>query len=85
MPGTLTPAPTNPFIFARPLTAGEAIDRTAEAGDLLARLNASQNVVLHAPRRLGKTTLLAQLREQAQAQGAPCVRVDLTDVLSPPT
>jgi len=59
MPGTLTPAPTNPFIFGRPLTAGEAIDRTAEAGDLLARLNASQNVVLHAPRRLGKTTLLA--------------------------
>lgn len=73
---------SNPFVFARALTPQESM-RRQEAAALIKRATGGHNVVLHAPRRFGKTTLLKQVLESVDAEDAiPGVLVDLSDVLT---
>ncbi len=51
----------NPFIFDRPLRPGDAVGRPTELEQMLAFAVGGQSVRLAAPRRYGKTTLLAEL------------------------
>jgi uncharacterized protein len=53
-----------------------------ETEHLLQRAAGGHNLVLYAPRRFGKTTLLNQVLERAIEHDMPGVRIDLTDVLS---
>ena len=80
-PGSILPLTRNPFIYARALAPDEAMTRP-EAVQLLDRAAGGHNVVLYAPRRFGKTTLLNEVLVQATERDMPGVRVDLTDVLS---
>src|SRR5829696_1811776 len=73
----------NPFVFSRALAPGEAIERGEEVDDLLRVLTGGNNVTLYGPRRLGKTSLLAQLAASALDRRMLAVRVDLSDVLGP--
>lgn len=73
---------SNPFIFARALAPGEAIERAGEVDDLLKRARGGHNVTLYGPRRMGKTSLLKQLAVAAERKRMLAVRVDLSDVLS---
>jgi uncharacterized protein len=79
--GDVLPRSTNPFVFARALAPDEAMERP-ELGHLLRRAAGGHNLVLYAPRRFGKTTLLNQVLERAVQLDMPGVRIDLTDVLS---
>jgi hypothetical protein len=72
----------NPFVYARALTPDEAIERRAEVQLLMDRARGGHAVTLHAARRMGKTSLLKQVRAAASDDGMPSVLVDLSDVLS---
>src|SRR5215211_6504404 len=78
-----TEAALNPFIFSRPVTAEEAIQRDGDVEGLLSLAEGGHNATLFAPRRYGKTTLLKQLVDAAERRaGMLGVLVDFTDVLS---
>ena len=72
----------NPFVYSRALAAGEGIERTAEVDILLGRAAGGHNVTLYAARRMGKTSLLKQVRLAADRRKIVNVLVDLGDVLS---
>src|SRR5690242_19901262 len=76
-------ADLNPFVYARPLTPSEAIERADAVDHLLKLAEGGHNATLSAPRRYGKTSLLKQLAEAGERQaGMAVVTVDFSDVLS---
>lgn len=72
----------NPFSYGSPLAPGDSISRPAETQLLLQMALSGQNTRVSAPRRFGKTTLLEDLRAEAERQGLNTLRVDLYGVLS---
>jgi hypothetical protein len=72
----------NPFVIDSPAPPAELIDREGELQRLLSLVEGAHNARLSAPRRYGKTTLLARLREEAAANGMAAVYVDCFGVLS---
>lgn len=72
----------NPFVYSRALAPREGIERTAEVDALVERAAGGHSVVLYAARRMGKTSLLKQVRVAADGRGIVNVLVDLSDVLS---
>lgn len=76
------PAKSNPFVYARALAPAEAIERTDEVRMLLEAAVGGHAMTVYAARRMGKTSLLKQLRAAAERQKMPSVLVDLSDVLS---
>lgn len=73
---------SNPFVFSRALSPDEAIERSRDVEDLLGKVMGGHAVTLYAARRMGKTSLLKQLRLSAEQEKIPGVLVDLSDVLS---
>jgi len=55
---------TNPFHFGDVALGEQFIDRTAELGELLGDLRSGQNVLVLAPRRFGKTSLIVATAER---------------------
>src|SRR5438105_2431015 len=78
----MTGSITNPFVYARALAPEEAIERPADVKLLLDPVLGGHAVTVYAPRRMGKTSLLKQLRAAASEDKLPSVLVDLSDVLS---
>ena len=73
----MRPATTNPFRYGD-LALDEAFtDREAELADLTADLRNGQNVVLFAPRRFGKTSLVWRAIQQLQRERILVAQVDL--------
>lgn len=72
----------NPFRIAGELAPGDMIDRDAEATRLLALASGGHASRLVAPRRYGKTSLLARVLGEAAAAGWATAHVDLEGVLS---
>lgn len=72
----------SPFVYERPLGAGEIVDRDGEAGRLVAHALAGRVVRLVAPRRYGKTSLIGRVRRDAEEQGLLTVFVDFDGVVS---
>jgi len=72
----------NPFQYQRPLPPAQMIDREPELAELRRLCDAGQLVRLDAPRRFGKTTLLAALFADAEKDGTLGVLVDLAGVVS---
>lgn len=74
MPGT---APTNPFRFG-PLALDDLFtDRDAEIADLCADARNGQDVVVIAPRRYGKTSLVWRVAQELGRQDVLVAQVDL--------
>jgi AAA+ ATPase superfamily predicted ATPase len=73
MPDVL-PAASNPFIHARALHP--------EAERLLKLVAGGHSAVLHAPRRMGKTTLVKAVLQGALEREMPGILIDLSGVLS---
>ncbi len=73
---------TNPFRFSEPVPTDELLDRDSEARLLLERAQSGNNSRLVAPRRYGKTSLLARLVEDARRAGWAAVYVDFFGVLT---
>ncbi|MGO9247298.1 MAG: AAA family ATPase [Solirubrobacteraceae bacterium] len=79
-----SPAPTNPFVYARALAPEEGIERVTDVAKLLELASGGHNSTLYAPRRMGKTSLLKQTLAAARRQDMLGVLVDFSDVLSEP-
>jgi hypothetical protein len=72
----------NPFIYDKPLSPDQLIDRREEASRLLALAEGGHNSRLSAPRRYGKTTLLRTVIADAEKAGLIAVYVDFSGVLT---
>ncbi len=73
---------SNPFRFSEPVPTDELLDRDEKARILLERARSGNNSRLIAPRRYGKTSLLARLVEDARRAGWAAVYVDFFGVLT---
>lgn len=72
----------NPFVYSRPVRPDEAAPRPDDARHLVDLAEGGHNATLIAPRRFGKTSLLNQVRQEAEDAGLLAVLIDLSDVLS---
>ena len=72
----------NPFVIDVPAAPADLIDREQELELLLGLAEGGHNSRLVAPRRYGKTTLLASLGEEVHKLGLRWVYVDFFGVLS---
>jgi hypothetical protein len=73
----------NPFVYSRPVSPGDVIDRDGETHELLAAAVGGHYVRLYGPRKYGKTSLLRRvLLEGEREEGLVPVLVDLYGVLS---
>jgi hypothetical protein len=74
---------TNPFVYSRPLSPEDVIDRDAEVAELLRLAVGGHYVRLFAPRKYGKTSLLRRaLRDGERSEGLIPIHVDLYRVMS---
>jgi hypothetical protein len=74
--------PTNPFRFGA-LALGTAFtDRESELRELLSELRNGQDVLVYAPRRYGKSSLVLRAARRAKREGALVGYVDLLKVTS---
>jgi hypothetical protein len=72
----------NPFRFSEPVPVADLLDRDEEARLLLDRATGGNNSRLVAPRRYGKTSLLARVVQDARSAGWAAVYVDFFGVLT---
>jgi hypothetical protein len=73
----------NPFVYSRPLSPEDIIDRDEETERLLKNAVGGHYVRLYAPRKYGKTSLLKRaLRDGEAAEGLIPIHVDLYRVAS---
>lgn len=74
---------SNPFRYSEPVPPEELLDRDEEARALLEAAASGNNSRLVAPRRYGKTSLLARIAQEAREQkGWAAVYVDFFGVLT---
>lgn len=73
----------NPFVYSRPVSAEDVIDRDDETQELLTNVVGGHFVRLYAPRKYGKTSLLKRaLRDGEAEEGLIPILVDLYRVSS---
>lgn len=73
----------NPFNYLQYATGDNFYDRREILSDLRSRfLSGASNVVLYGPRRYGKSSLVAQLVDELEKQGMPCIVFDVMKVPS---
>jgi AAA+ ATPase superfamily predicted ATPase len=73
----------NPFSYGTIVRGNHFYDRKKECAHLVETLSGGNNVVLYAPRRFGKTSLVFKVIEQLEAQGIICIYFDFMPVFSP--
>jgi uncharacterized protein len=74
---------TNPFVYSRPLSPEEIIDREDETHELLKNALGGHYVRLYAPRKYGKTSLLRKaLLDGERQEGLIPILVDLYGIVS---
>ena len=52
---------TNPFVFGKIVTGKNFINRKNERNEIAVEIENSMNIILYAPRRYGKTSLIMQV------------------------
>ena len=73
----------NPFSYGKEVTGEQFYDRTESAEELYRLLkDGVANVVLYAPRRYGKTSLVVKVLQRFQAEDVSCVHFDVSRVSS---
>jgi AAA+ ATPase superfamily predicted ATPase len=73
----------NPFSYGAIVSGNHFYDRKEECAHLVKTLSGGNNVVLYAPRRFGKTSLVFKVIEQLEHKGFLCVYFDFMAVFSP--
>lgn len=73
----------NPFKYGKEVTGYQFYDRTEQCDELYRILrDGSTNVVLRAPRRYGKTSMVLKVLRRFKAEGANCLLFDMSRVTS---
>ena len=72
--------PVNPFVYDRPLAPGLAVRRQLETDLLLELARGGQSTRVVAPRRFGKTTLIATVGAELAPEGFLFVHADFSRV-----
>ena len=73
----------NPFKYGREVSGRQFYDRQEAFNSLYSKLaGGSANVVMYAPRRYGKTSLVKKVLARFSEEGVPCVYFDLNRVES---
>ncbi|MDQ6883770.1 MAG: ATP-binding protein [Candidatus Dormibacteraeota bacterium] len=75
MPSRVSQA-TNPFRFGRIVSGDAFTDRETDLMVLERELRDGQNVLIEAPRRFGKTSLILEVKRQLEAGGIPVAYLD---------
>jgi AAA+ ATPase superfamily predicted ATPase len=73
----------NPFHYGSIVRDNSFFDRKEERERIVETLSGGNNIVLYAPRRFGKTSLIFNTIEQLEAQGFCCIYFDFMPVFSP--
>jgi AAA+ ATPase superfamily predicted ATPase len=73
----------NPFSYGAIVRGNHFYDRKKECTHLVKTLSGGNNIVLYAPRRFGKTSLVFRVIEHLEKQGFLCVYFDFMTVFSP--
>jgi len=73
----------NPFSYGTIVKADNFYDRKEECARIVNTLAGGNNIVLYAPRRFGKTSLVFKAMEQLEKAGFICVYFDFMPVFSP--
>jgi len=73
----------NPFSYGTIVKGGNFYDRKEECVRIVNTLSGGNNMVLYAPRRFGKTSLIFKAMEQLEKAGFICVYFDFMPVFSP--
>src|SRR2546423_5961374 len=76
MPARVKPPPSNPFRFGRIVSGDAFTDREADLVVLERELRGGQNILIEAPRRFGKTSLILEVKRRLQAAGIPVAYLD---------
>lgn len=80
--GEAAKSPHNPFRFGDVAVGDHFTDREAELAALLGDLRSGQNVLVLAPRRFGKTSLMAEVMARLRREDVLVAYVDLLRVTS---
>ena len=73
----------NPFSYGTIVKGSSFYDRVEECARIVSTLSGGNNVVLYAPRRFGKTSLIFKAIEQLEKMGMICIYFDFMTVFSP--
>ncbi|MFP3043656.1 ATP-binding protein [Treponema primitia] len=73
----------NPFKYGTIVRGGDFFDRKEECSRIVETLMGGNNMVLYAPRRFGKTSLVFKVIEQLEKKKVTCVYFDFMTVYSP--
>src|SRR5438477_5410803 len=76
MPARVKPPPSNPFRFGRIVSGDAFTDREADLVVLERELRGGQNILIEAPRRFGKTSLILEVKRRLQVAGIPVAYLD---------
>src|SRR5438132_11028653 len=76
MPARVKPRPSNPFRFGRIVSGDAFTDREADLLVLERELRGGQNILIEAPRRFGKTSLILEVKRRLQVAGIPVAYLD---------
>lgn len=68
---------TNPFVFARTASGPSFVNRTAELQSLMSYCSGDANVLLIAPRRLGKSSLIRETFRRLGKKTWLCLYIDV--------
>jgi len=72
----------NPFRFGRAVSGDDFADRRNEIETIIRDLKGGQNVLIHSPRRYGKTSLIKVVFNRLSTEGYPTAYMDLYKVFS---
>jgi len=67
----------NPFSYGKIVRDQQFYDREAPFSTILSTISGGNNVVLYAPRRYGKSSLVMKVMQELERKGTPCVYLDL--------
>jgi len=72
-----------PFLYGTIVGSDNFYDRKKECTRISATLSGGNNIVLYAPRRFGKTSMIFKIIEQMEEAGFICIYFDMMPVFSP--
>jgi len=67
----------NPFSYGKIVRDQQFYDRKEPFSTILHTISGGNNVVLYAPRRYGKSSLVMKVMQELERKGTPCVYLDL--------